>query len=409
VKKVAIGLTALVTTTLAACGSESEAGTSEGGPEEVTLSFVTAFPEEHPLNDGFWMFVEELEERAPWVEVDYRGGPETMEAAVMIEGVSSGAVDGAYLPGDYYVAQVPALEIARFTPFTPSEEREAGVADLWGKVHEQAGLHYVGHASSGMPQVLLLTDEIDKPDLSGMSVRTSPATSNMVASLDGIPVDLPGTEIFTALERGVADGTAWTSVGVVALGFHDLVSYDLAPRFYESLANVVLNHESWESLDEATQDVITETMTDLEPKIFDHFANMAAEETAQWRAAGIELIEFEGDDAQQILEIAYRDAWDALDWDRISANGPEAEEIRSLFEAEYGEDLTEVVPGGAVVEPETDRFSENNAADASANRRELADVYWRSGYKNAPPRAHSGGVGPVGPFVEEGWRIAGTP
>lgn len=347
----AVALTATACTLLAACGGGSSGEPGAGGGEEVKLSFVTSFPEDHTLNEGFFMFVEELEKNAPWITVDYKGGPETMEPTQMIEGVQSGAIDGAALPGDYYVKQVPALEIARFTPYTPSEERSEGVADLWQQIHEQAGLHYVGHTISGIPQILFLKDEINSADLSGMSIRTSSATSNMVKSLGGTPVDLPGGEIFTAMERGVIDGTAWTSVGAVDLGIPKVADYYIEPRFYDSLANTVISKETWDSLDPKSQEAITSTMEELEPKIFDHYGDLAATETAAWQDAGMKQIQLEGEGGQKILEIAYVEAWDNLDWDRISSKGSAAEEIRKKFEAEYANDLSTVVPGGTSIAP----------------------------------------------------------
>lgn len=333
----------------AACG-KSSGGTTDGH-ENVELTFVTSFPENHPLNEGFFMFTKELEKRAPWITVNYKGGPETMDPDLMIEGVQSGAVDGAALPGDYYVQQVPALELARFSPYNPTEEREEGVAKLWEQIHEDVGLHYVGHSISGIPQTIFLKDKTNGLDFSGRSIRTSSATSNMVKVLGGTPVDLPGSEVYTALERGVIEGSAWTSVGATDLGIPKVAKYYVQPRFYDSLANTVINHKTWESLDSETQDVITETMTDLEPKIFDHFGRMAAEETAAWEKAGTKPLTFTGRDEQKVLSIAYIDAWESLDWERISSKGPEAAALRKKFTNAYPDDLGTVVPGGTTIAP----------------------------------------------------------
>ena len=79
---------------------------------------------------------------------------------------------------------------------------------------------------------------------------------------------------------------------------------------------------------------------------------MAAKETAAWQKAGLKPLNFEGQDEQKILTIAYVDAWDELDWKRISSGGPEAQQIREKFEAEYGQDLTDVVPAGATIAPQ---------------------------------------------------------
>lgn len=219
---------------LAGCGGGG-GGDGEGGRDKVTLTFVTAFPEKGQNNDGFWIFRDTLEEKAPWIEIDYRGGPEVVDPTDLIEGVTSGAYDGGHLPGDYYVGQMPLMELQRFTPYSPMDERENGVYDLLADAHLTMGIHYVGHSHSAVPQVIMLKEKIDKPeDLAGRSIRVSSAATNMVSSLGATPVDMPGDEVFTALERGVIDGTVWASVGPSTFGFHEQVNYYVEPRWYES-------------------------------------------------------------------------------------------------------------------------------------------------------------------------------
>lgn len=333
---------------LSGCG-----GGGEGGPREVKLTFVTAFPEKGQNNDGFWIFRDILAEKAPWIEIDYRGGPEVVAPTDLIEGVSSGAYDGGHLPGDYYAGQMPLMELQRFTPYSPMEERENGIHDLLTEAHDEMGVHYVGHTHSGVPQTLFLKGKIDSPDLSGKSIRGSSAATSMISRLGGTPIDMPGDEVFTALERGVIDGTVWASVGPSTFGFHTEVNYYVEPRWYESLANTVINTDTWESLDEESQQAITEAMIEAEPKIFEHYQQLTAEETATWEEAGMQRIEFKDADAKKMLEIAYRDSWDDLDWERISSASPQAEELRKKYEEGYSDDLTEAVPGKATIEPAT--------------------------------------------------------
>lgn len=342
----------VATLAMAACSPASTGDADESGETPVTLTFLSAFPETNQNNEGFWMFQKKLKETAPWVTIEYRGGPEVVEPTVLIESVQSGAIDGATLPGDYYVGQMPLMEIARFTPFTPTESRENGVYDLYVEAHDALGVHFVGHSNSGMPQTLFVKDKITSPDLSGKSLRVSAATSNMVLELGGTPVALPGTEIFTALERGTIDGTGWNSTGVTSLGFHTEVGYEIAPRFYESLQNVVINKAKWDSLNATTQDAIIKAMADVEPEIFEYYNNLAREEVKTWREAGMQRIDFDAEQTNEMLKIAYVSAWDALEWDKIVSMSPQAEEIRAKFEAAYDlKDLSKAVPGGAVVEP----------------------------------------------------------
>lgn len=349
-KKLRLVVLAIIATAalvLSGCGGGAGA---EGGPKKVTLTFLTAFPEKGENNDGFWIFRDILKEKAPWIEIDYRGGPEVVKPTDMIEGVSTGAYDGAHLPGDYYTGQMPLMELQRFTPYTPMQERENGVYDLLASAHEKLGVHYLGHTHAAVPQVILLKDKIDSADLSGKQIRASSAASDMVAQLGGSPVEMDGSDVFSALERGVIDGTVWASVGPTSFGFESQVKYYVEPRWYESVANTVINADKWDSLDEETQNALNEAMIEAEPKIVEHYQGLTATETAKWEDAGVQKIELSPEDEKKMLEIAYISAWDRLDWERIVSGSPEAEELKAKYQEGYGDDLTKAVPGKSHIE-----------------------------------------------------------
>ncbi|AGF73716.1 hypothetical protein A605_13600 [Corynebacterium halotolerans YIM 70093 = DSM 44683] len=293
------------------------------------------------------MFLENLEKNAPWITVDFKGGPEVIHPNLLIEATSAGVVDMAHLPGDYYVNQLPAMDVPRFSPFTPMEERENGVREIYDEIHrDQLGLTYLGHTVSGMPQVILVDTSLDGADLEGKSVRTSPATSYIVEQLGGIPVDLPGGEVYTALERGVVDGATWASVGPASLGLEEVVNYDVSPRFYESVANLVIYEQTWENLEEETREALTRTIAETEPDIFQHYLKTNIEETAVWNEAGVEENPLSDEAAERLLQLAYRDAWQDLDWDSIISATPAAERLKTAYETQFTGELTEVVPGG---------------------------------------------------------------
>lgn len=337
---------------LSSCGKGGSGGGGDDGSghEKVTLTFVTAFPEKGQNNDGFWIFRDTLEEKAPWIEIDYRGGPEVVDPTDLIEGVSSGTYDGGHVPGDYYAGQMPLMDLQRFTPYSPMEERDNGIFDLLEEAHEKMGVQYVGHTHSGVPQVLMLKDKISSASLKGKSIRASAAATNMVSSLGGTSVDMPGEEVFTALERGVIDGTVWASVGPSTFGFDKEVNYYVEPRWYESVANTVINSDTWESLDKETQKAINEAMVEAEPKIFKHYKKLTAEETATWEKKGVKRIDLSKKDEEKMLDIAYNSAWDDLKWKDIVSKSPQAEELREIYEKGYTDDLTKAVPGRAHIE-----------------------------------------------------------
>ena len=347
----AAAATLLALSLLTSCASSPQQDEMVDGHQKVVLDFASAFPSSHPLNAGLWMLTDELEKSAPWIELRFRGGPEMMAPNLLIEGVSAGVVDGASLPGDYYVDQLPAMEIPRFTPFTPSEERAKGLVGIYNDIHrEQLGVTYLGHSISGMPQVIMLKDKMASASMAGKAIRTSSATSGIVEALGGIPVDLPSSEIYTGLERSVVDGASFSSVGPAALGLPNVVKYDISPRFYESVGNIVINDATWDGLDAATQQALQTAMATVEPKIFDHFVGEAAKETKSWHQEGVQENVLPPQDAQKLLEVAYRKNWEELDWKRILSTSPEAQKVRDIYQPEFSGDLSDVVPAGTGVE-----------------------------------------------------------
>lgn len=353
-------LLALLLVPFVVAGCASEPGNDSNG--DVTLTLASSFAKNHSNNEGLLMILDELEQRAPWIHIDYKGGPEVMAPNLLIEGVSGGVFDLGMLPGDYYVDQAPALELARFTPFTPAEERENGVAEIYDEIHrEQLGVTYLGRAVAGMPMVILSRNNINSLNLHGKSLRTSAATSDMVAQLHGVPVDIPGNEVYTALERNVVSGATWASVGPSSLGLQDVVSYDLAPRFYESLANLVMNEKSWDALDERTQNALSDTVADMEMKVFNHYLSRTLEETEQWHEAGVRESRLSDEDATELIRIAYEDVWDGLDWDRILETSPAAAKLRDAYDVPLVDGRFDRVPGGAYI-ADTERLLEVDAS-----------------------------------------------
>lgn len=341
-------LAAVLLVPLLVAGCSSAATDDNAG--NVTITLASGFAKNHSNNEGVFMFIDRLKETAPWITVDFKGGPEVMAPNLLIEGVSAGVFDMGIMPGDYYVDQVPAMEIARFTPFTPMEERENGVVDIYDEIHrEQLGVTYLGRAVAGMPQVILSREDITGLDLHGDSYRTSSATSGMVSQMHGVPVDLPGGEVYTALERNVVSGATWASVGPSSLGLEGVVSHDLAPRFYESVANLLMNDRTWDRLDERTRNALTETLAETEPEIFAHYLGRTVEETQQWHDAGVRESRLSDEDSEALLELAYVDAWEGLDWDRILSTSPAAADLREAYDVPLEGRGYDRVPAGAFI------------------------------------------------------------
>jgi TRAP-type C4-dicarboxylate transport system substrate-binding protein len=321
-------------------------GTSAEEASPVTLSLVSSFPRDAGEHEGFWLFAERLEENAPWITLDYRGGPDVMDPLQLIESVSSGSIDMATLPEAFYVQQAPIAELMKFTPYLPMEERENGLFEIYHEWHrEDLNVEYLGKVYAGVPYQVFTVDPLDSPNLSGRTIRTSSAQAAMVQGLGGKVVNMPSSEIYTALERGTVDGFGWASVGVASNGWQEVVGYQIEPRFGDATIPLLVNAETFDSLEPITQQALRDTVAEIEPEIVDLYRQRAEEEQQAYLDAGVEVVTFEGEDARRVLEANYVKGYELVGYDSIVERFPVAEEMRRLYEEEYGEDFSNAVPG----------------------------------------------------------------
>lgn len=330
----------------AADDTEANGNGTDADGTPVTLSLVSSFPRDAGEHEGFWLFAERLEENAPWITLDYRGGPDVMDPLQLIESVSSGSIDMATLPEAFYVQQAPIAELMKFTPYLPGAERENGLFDIYQQWHrDELNVEYLGKVYAGVPYQVFTVDPLDSPDLSGRTIRTSSAQAAMVQGLGGEVVNMPANEVYTALERGTVDGFGWASVGVAANGWQEVVGYQIEPRFGDATIPVLVNADTFDSLDAATQQALRETAKEVESEVVDLYRQRAEEEQQAYLEAGVEVVTFEGEDAIRVLEANYVDGYDLVGYDSIVGRYPVAEEMRRLYEEGYGEDFSDAVPG----------------------------------------------------------------
>ena len=88
-------------------------------------------------------------------------------------------------------------------------------------------------------------------DLSGLKMRIPGLGGEVLERAGGVPVSLPGGEVFTALQTGVIDATEWVGpYNDLALGLHTVAKYYYYPGWHEPgpTLEAIVNAEAWASL-----------------------------------------------------------------------------------------------------------------------------------------------------------------
>ncbi len=258
------------------------------------------------------------------------GGPEAIPPFEQIDALRRGVVDAALLPGAYFVPHLPEADAMKLSPYLPREERRRGIHRVFRDLMEsRLGIVYLGRVTGGVKYHFYLKKPIRKPDLSGLKIRVTPIYEPFVRALKGIPITTAPGEVYIALERGVVDGFGWPSIGILDLGWHEVVKYVVMPGFYQTDVCILLNGKAWERLGEKDRLLLQKVMDEAEAQSHSLAMEMEKAEQQFLLGYGIKAITFSGREGAAYLETAYRSAWE-----RVLQKSPiQGRAIRDLMEA----------------------------------------------------------------------------
>lgn len=285
--------------------------------EPVHIKAVCFLPKDHPLVAAIPMFIDKVKEKSKGeVVIDYLGGPEVIPALEQVEALRKGkTIDMAFQVTAYYQAVVPeglAMHLSRLLPW---EERQSGFYDAMVEAHKKQGLMYLGRWLYS-PFYLWSKKPVKKPeDLRGMKMRTQALYDRFMKALGIIPVSVPQTETYTALERGMVEGFGWPILGARKDGWTEKVKYLIGHSFYDMQnATILMNLDKWNSLTPAQQQMLKDAAIEFEPAMVEYFRKAVDDELKILKEKeGVKVIEFSPQDAKKYVDLAYDVEWKALE------------------------------------------------------------------------------------------------
>ena len=150
------------------------------------------------------------------------------------------------------------------------------------------------------------------PDLTGMKMRATGTYRPLFRALGASTINIKGSEIFTAMQRGTVEGFGFTDVSIVPNGFHKVIKYRVVPNFYQTNTVVTVNPAAWKQLNSDQQAAIEKVALEYETTSVLEVEKFRQEEERELKAAGVQDIVLEGDAATRYLEIAHQEIWKEL-------------------------------------------------------------------------------------------------
>ena len=283
---------------------------------QETLTAVHAFPESLIYTKSFLEFVDKVNAAGEGVvQIEVRGGPEAIGMFQQPDAVRSGVVDMVYTPGSFYAGALPEKDALVTSNKVASEVRANGGIELIDQIHqEKMGVKYLGWFDSGVCYNLWtrdapMLDDGGNLDVSGLKLRGNAVYNAFFTEYLGAQViDLPTTEVYSALERGVVDATGWTQIGLIDLKWNEFLNYRVEPCFFSTDLGTIVNLEKWNSLSEEARKIVQDVAIAHEAESAE---KLGALRDADFEA-GMEVVTLEGDAADAYLGAAVQSTWDRM-------------------------------------------------------------------------------------------------
>ncbi len=128
---------------------------------------------------------------------------------------------------------------------------KGGGLELVRALYKKYNAHFVTGAWYGVESLVSRRPLRSLADFKGLKLRAPTGMGQDIWRILGAAsVNLPGSEVYTALERGVVDASDWGTLSMNQdLGYHKLAKYPSYPGFHSMpMSDVVVNLKRWIAL-----------------------------------------------------------------------------------------------------------------------------------------------------------------
>lgn len=282
----------------AAVGAEADPGRSDSD-QVYRWKLITTWPKNLPgLGTAPERLADELRIMSRGrLDIKVYGSGELVGPFEVFDAVSQGTAEMGHGAAYYWRGKIPIAAMFSTVPFGMNAQEMngwlnyGGGLELWRELYAPFGLIPFASGNSGVQMAGWFNKEINSlEDLQGVKMRIPGLGGEVLKRAGGIPVALPGSEVFTSLQTGVIDATEWVGpYNDLAFALHTVAKYYYYPGWHEPgpTLEAIVNRDAWESLPEDLQMMIqvgTQAVNDT----------MLAEFTARNNAALRTLIDEHG-------------------------------------------------------------------------------------------------------------------
>lgn len=182
------------------------------------------------------------------------------------DAVSDGTVEAGHTASYYYWGKDPTFAFGTAVPFGLNARMQnawmyqGGGIDLMNKFYETYNIIGFPGGNTGAQMGGWFRKEINTPeDWKGLKIRIGGFGGAIMQKLGGVPQQIPGGDIYPALEKGTIDAAEWVGpYDDEKLGFQRVAKYYYYPGWWEGQAmlHFFFNLEKFDALPKAYKSIV---------------------------------------------------------------------------------------------------------------------------------------------------------
>ncbi|BDR16077.1 TRAP transporter substrate-binding protein [Vibrio sp. STUT-A11] len=241
-------------------------------------NFNFKFQSSDPSGDKNFQVQKEWTERVEQmsggrIEIDLLPVGAVVKHTETLGAIKMGIIDGHITATGYFTGQDPAFGLIGNMVGAWSDTRQllqyinyGGGYELMTELYAPYGVKYIGGSTTGVESFVSKVPLNGVDDLKGLKLRAPEGLVQQVfAAAGATPVNLPGSEVFTGLSKGVIDAADYTVFSTNhQAGMNDIATHPVQPGFHSlPTIDISMSQKKWDKLPADLQEIMTVSVRDF--------------------------------------------------------------------------------------------------------------------------------------------------
>jgi TRAP-type mannitol/chloroaromatic compound transport system substrate-binding protein len=249
-----------------------------------------------------------------------------------LDAISAGVLDGHLTATGYFSGKDPAFGLIGNTVGAWSDPNQmllymehGGGIDILRDLYKPYGVHVIGVSATGLEAFLSKVPLNGVADLKGLKLRAPEGLVQAVfAAAGAAPVNLPGSEVYTSLDKGVIDAADYTVFSTNdQQGMHKIATHPVYPGFHSlPVIDVSINANKWNKLSPDLQQILTVSVRDFSRQITSKLKLLDLAAVAKARSSGaVTIHDWPVSERNKFRSIAMGE------WNKFATKSPNAKKV----------------------------------------------------------------------------------